>query len=421
MDYTDPPPEGDQPPERPGEEEEGEGGEGVPPREEPRFSPFTIGAVLIAVVIAAIAVLLGLMSNGSEPQPPQSPDPPKPGQGLLTRIDLDDLLRITEPYIPFYKQQLYPFNTTSPQTGNFKPPEKEPSKVELRRKASDSSTGDDTADDTADATSVGPVEPGKRVIGLYPAVGKLILPFGKHCTATLVRWDVIVTADHCLPWGQTNQEVWKSIQFIPAYDAFAADEYGPRPYGVANVKRCVGINPPRKGARDMAVCQLDDFVGPDPDTPPYFDETAWARYGFPADGQSFEDFYRGTVWHSIGYNHKLHEGNSPSHFGGVRVGEGQVFPDQAQPPQNCTLLKAPFFADQGWSGGPVFDEGSDAKPSNLIAIVTACAGPNENQRECDTATVTEMAGGTRMGALIVWGLLEWHPSAGFNESSPIES
>ncbi|KAK0644614.1 hypothetical protein B0T16DRAFT_417987 [Cercophora newfieldiana] len=413
MDYPHPPPEGDRPPER--EEREGEGDGDRPPRQEPRFSPFTIIAVFITIVVAVIAVLLGQQGGESrsqpqpqpQPQPPQSPGPPQPGQAFLTRIDLDELLRITKPLIPLYKQRLAPFNKTSPHNGSFDIPDIDPPKAQLRR-----AELADATDTDSNELYIRPVTTGQRIYGLYPSVGKVISrKSNKFCTGAMVGENVMITADHCLPWNQTA-DVWESIQFIPAYNASATDDYGPTPYAIATVTRCVGINPPIKGSRDMAVC---DLAWPDPGPPRY---VPWAPFDWPDDesDEAQEAWYRSRMWHSIGYPDNFHDGEWPAQYGGFMIGEGQVKRD---PPQNCTLLRTPYFAYKGWSGGPAFALPTPEKDSAVIAIVTGCSGPDGAQVDCDVATVTELAGGLRMGALIVWGLDEWDPKTGFNESSPM--
>ncbi|KAK3366179.1 hypothetical protein B0T24DRAFT_723773 [Lasiosphaeria ovina] len=69
----------------------------------------------------------------------------------------------------------------------------------------------------------------------------------------------------------------------------------------------------------------------------------------------------------------------------------------------CSVLETPFFANQGWSGGPAFHWSADGK-AILGAIATMCAGP---LHDCVDATTTVLAAGMRIGDLVTYGILKW--------------
>jgi len=392
MDDPAPPPDGE--PRR--DDRDGRG------RERTRFSSSALVAVLVAAAVAVLAVLLGLPS-GAGPKPPPLPPwaGPAPGRGeaILTRIDYDEALRIVGPYLPLYKRRLPPFHNMHPLGGppNATETPTDPKRAELRSAA---------APAAAAVAGIRGIDPGQRAAGVFPAVGKVISrSTGKNCTGTMVSDNVMLTADHCLPWESRAVDVWRSIQFLPAYDESAAK---PRLYGVATVVRCVGLNPVMRDGRDMAICELDfstglrpgsvefdwpDGPGDDPVDDPGDDPVAW---------------YRDPTWHSVGYGDAFRGGGSPGLAGPFRVSD--VFPD---PTHDCTLLKTGFFASHGWSGGPVFHWTTvDGSRVPLCAIAIQCAGPAEH---CVGATDTILAGGRRMGVLAVLGILQWE-KYGFNKS-----
>ena len=81
----------------------------------------------------------------------------------------------------------------------------------------------------------------------FSAVGKLFVNRSMQpqvqCSGALIDDTLLVTANHCLPWNQTDAKDRTTIEFVPAYDGSLADEANSRQWRSAYVTRCVGINP----------------------------------------------------------------------------------------------------------------------------------------------------------------------------------
>ena len=366
MEAPAPPPEGEP---RPGDRDRRG-------RDNPRFSSPTLAAVLVAVAVAIIAVLLGLRSS----EPPQPPPAANARNTTHARIGYDRLLHIVGPYMPLYKNRLPPFHNLRPRQSNT-------TRTVIKPRTA-----------AALVPGVRGIDPTQRALGVYPTVGKVVSPTGVNCTGTMVSENVMITADHCLPWN-SSRSAWQSINFIPAYDASAGP---PALYGQATVVNCVGINPPMPDGRDMAACKLSWSIGT---------RSGYAMYDWPDpdEGDDPVAWYTGRAWYSIGYPYTFKGGNSPAVDGPFQINE--VDPDEDD---GCSLLKTGFFADHGWSGGPAFSWATDGSDEVVLgAIATQCAGPLPN---CVGATVTVLAAGMRIGALITYGILEWDPTWGFDRS-----
>lgn len=363
-------------------------------RDDSRFSSSTLAAVIVAAVVAVIAVLLGLLDlQGGERPQPQSGLAKGSGHPVLTRIHYDELRHAVKPYLPLYKKGLPPFHKLHPLHGaaNTTRPVHE-----LRMKVADAAAA-------PAGLWIRGIDPTQRFLGVYPTVGKVVSAMtGVECTGVMVSDDVMLTADHCLPWDLPVSD-WTSIRFIPAYDASANP---PELYGEGNVVHCVGVNPVVPDGRDMAVCKLSWSTGKRP---------GYVKFDWPDPdmGDDPVTWYQSRGWYSIGYPYTFASGESPALAGPFDILE--VEPDNDD---DCRLLKTAFFADHGWSGGPVFNwvtaDGSDV---SLSAIASRCAGPLPS---CVDATTTILAAGMRMSTLVTYGILAWDigwdPAWGFSKS-----
>jgi hypothetical protein len=367
----------------------------TPPREgEPRrrrdgdalsrtssVSSFSLFAILIAILAVLIAVLINLIGIGQPPKPE-----PKPDNGPIgVRIGYEELLRLTEPYHALYEQDLPPFHTM--QTRRFDTPAANATCPQPTR-PSFSPLMESRA-------SFRGIDPSQRACGIYPTIGKLTTTGHQSCTGTMVWKDVILTADHCLPWGK-DERVWESIKFTPAYDGASPH---PELYGSASAVRCVGVNPPLQDGRDMAVCKLNIPIG---------EACGNAKLGRPPTGWD-ANWYTNQNWYSIGYPGGSNGGNTPVMHGDFGIDDVRLVDN----PEGCHVLNTAFFADQGWSGGPAFSYDPQTGRAVVGAVVMNCEGPGGGPAGCSRATGTNLAAGLRMQALVEFGILRWMPGMGF--------
>jgi len=388
------PPSGQPPSDRSPRDGDGDG----PRQARPQFPSTALVAALIAIIVALIAMLLGIVPS----QPSSSPSPtPRPGfspngEPILQRIDFVDLVRVVKPYMLLYRDGLPPFERKNPAKSIFSlESEERPPSIEIRQaRVADIANANDTV-------AIQGVPPDQRKLGEYAMTGKVISPGSdEDCTGALVWPNVMVTADHCLPW-KLPVEDWHDIKFIPAFDGWNDTK---APWGTIHVESCVGIKPVIKDGRDMAACKLSN--------PPIGNVAGYAALDFypeDEDPQTVKNFYETRKWYSIGYSSGFKDGESPGQWGAFKV--GNVRHDEEN---GCSLFGTTFFANKGWSGGPVFvvhnpeDKNQNA---TIGAIVRGCAGPDHN---CVGATITDLVGGFRLSALATLAIVKWDPKWGFN-------
>ncbi|KAK0616620.1 trypsin-like cysteine/serine peptidase domain-containing protein [Immersiella caudata] len=334
-------------------------------------SSFSLFAVLLAILVVLIAILINLLGIGK-------PQKPKPDNGPIgVRIKYEDLLRFTEPYHLLYDQDLPPFHTM--ETRRFDTPTVNATCPGPTAPISISHVANSSA-------RFSTIDPAQRACGIYPTVGKLTTSI-QSCTGIMVWKDVVLTADHCLPWGR-DRRVWESIKFTPAYDGTTPH---PELYGSASAVRCAGVDPPLQDGRDMAVCKLNVSIG---------DACGKAKLGEPPAGWNAE-WYKSRRWYSIGYPRSVDEGKKPQRHGSFLINDVKLINDN----DGCHVLNTDFFADQGWSGGPVYYYDEATGKSSVEGVVINCEGPGGGPSGCSGATGTNIAAGKRMKALVEYGIV----------------
>ncbi|KAK4447972.1 trypsin-like cysteine/serine peptidase domain-containing protein [Podospora aff. communis PSN243] len=348
-------------------------------------SSFSLFAILIAILAVLIAVLINLMGIGR----PQKPEP-KPDNGPIgVRINYKDLLRLTEPYHALYEQDLPPFHAM--QTRRFDTPGPNATCPQPTRPSFSN------LDIMASRASFHGIDSTQRACGIYPTIGKITTTRHQSCTGTMVWNDVVLTADHCLPWGK-NESVWESIKFTPAYDGASPH---PELYGSARPVRCVGVNPSLQDGRDMAVCKLNIPIG---------DACGKAKLGKPPNDWNAE-WYKQQDWWSIGYPRGSNGGNTPVLHGDFGIDEVKLIDEG----EGCHVLNTAFFADQGWSGGPAFSYDPQTGKAVVGAVVMNCDNAPDAPPGCAESFGTNLAAGLRMQALVEFGILRWMPGMGFGD------
>jgi hypothetical protein len=239
----------------------------------------------------------------------------------------------------------------------------------------------------------------------FSTTGKLVIHVGNtraQCTGTLIGPDIIMTADHCLPWNVTAG-ISISMEFMPAFDAGNnPDPVAAQPFGKASVVKCRGMNPLIDGGHDLAVCQLDTPIATIADI-------GALNFSYPtteATQATKSTFYIHGGWWSLGYPCTLLDGNAQAVKQGITI-------DEMEPmvKQEAFLLKSAAYAAKGWSGGSLWALDKNNSPY-IGAIVIAEAGPvyqvatitTEDQCPLDfTADTTLHAGGQRMAVVAAFG------------------
>lgn len=347
-----------------------------------RASSFPLIAILLAILVVLIAMLLNLLGVGQ----PQKPEPDSGPIGV--RIKYADLLRLTKPYHDLYRNDLPPFHTM--QARRFDRPGSNATCTPPARRASLLRDGVRITDSFSGLHGI---DPSQRACGIYPTVGKLTSDVEPGCTGTMVWRNVVLTADHCLPWGQ-SQKVWQSIKFTPAYDGLSQH---PELYGSATAVRCVGVDPPFQDGRDMAVCKLNISIG---------DASGVAKLGAPPD--DFDpNWYKSLDWYSIGYPRSSNGGLSPKMTNDFGIDDVKLIDEDG----GCHVLNTAYFADEGWSGGPAYHYDETGR-AIIGAVVMNCEGPPGGPSGCSSATGTNLAAGARMQALVEFGIVNSTPGMG---------
>src|SRR3569833_390916 len=236
------------------------------------------------------------------------------------------------------------------------------------------------------------IDPSQRTMLPYSAIGKLLIRqpgFSAECSGTLINDTALMTADHCLPWDTVKSKAWTTIEFIPAYNGASSN---PRPSGSAFVTKCVGINPPLKDGRDVAVCKLNDAIGK---------KTGSLSVAYGKAGKENTFYMHGDDWSSVGSPDATDRGSEPAYEGDITITSMCVVNDGG------ITLSSPVYADHGWSGGPLFGWTNDCppafiKPSPYIgAVVSGIAGPSGAAPDA-----TVHVGGLRVYALARYGQVD---------------
>jgi V8-like Glu-specific endopeptidase len=216
----------------------------------------------------------------------------------------------------------------------------------------------------------------------YTTMGKVFVTDGAQgstCSGASVGPNLVLTADHCIPWNSTS---W-SLQFVPAFDATAPN---PQPFGSAYATQCVGIVPALLDGRDYAVCQLDQPIG--------LTTIGWLGWQASTDNA----FYLGNTWSSVGYPYTFMNG------GVAASQDGIVIDTVADTGDDGKILSSTPYVEQGWSGGPLF--GWTGDDPYIIGVVSAVLG--NSFYDGIFATATFHAAGVRLAELVQFGLTQWH-------------
>jgi hypothetical protein len=396
----------------------------------------TLAMVLSAAVVAAIAVLVTLSNLPSgwpqlipielptehgpikfcipfltckrAPPPPPKTGPVK-GNVTLTRINYDELIRIVKPHLPsFNKNGVAGFRSAPPPKGL--PIVRNP-KLHLYKDPYAETFLKVLGYQKQALFARMQIDPADRRAWPYTTMGKLLIHNGDlegSCSGTMIGDNLVLTADHCLPWGSPAPD-WTTIEFVPAFDA--ADNPDPafsRPFGTATVVQCAGINPPTNDGRDIAVCQLNWPIG---------EKSGKMMYRWPQDDVSAKAFYMDGNWYSVGYPYTFMDGVSPTMQDDITINEVDAKVDGGM------LLSSAPYVEHGWSGGPLF--GWDGYDPFIAGVVTAMVGFANSTDPPDVGTAegapqqrsffeymfadtTLHAGGERMAALATFGLITYN-------------
>jgi V8-like Glu-specific endopeptidase len=202
------------------------------------------------------------------------------------------------------------------------------------------------------------------------------------CSGALVGRNLIATASHCVPWGQS----W-SMEFIPAFNG--EDVANPQPFGNVWVTQCRGVkNTDDVTGLDYVVCQLNSNMGD--------------RVGYMGWKASTGDsFYMDGAWTSVGYPADFHNGIAPAMEDGIKLD------DVDDEGSDGKELESYVYSSKGWSGGPFFRVESDGP--KLVGVLS---GYEEEFSVWDwfIAKHTVNAGGMHLGQLITYGRTNWAPS-----------
>ena len=215
------------------------------------------------------------------------------------------------------------------------------------------------------------IEEGQRINYPWRTVGIIFNSQGRRGSGVLVGPNLVLTAGHVAPWGQSP---W-SMEFIPAF------REGHRPFGSSFIQSYRGFNTmPEVSGKDYVICKLYQPLG-----------NAIGWMGSKSFG-SEDDYFRRSYLAS-GY---------PTHFGtrpAVELDMGIRDIDNDSPGLELETVNRPDLQG-GWSGGPLW------LPQEGPAIVGVLSGSEMDEFDPRRAV---FAGGRGMIDLIRFGLDNWRP------------
>ena len=215
------------------------------------------------------------------------------------------------------------------------------------------------------------IEEGQRLNYPWRTVGIVFNSQGRQGSGVLVGPNLVLTAGHMAPWGQSP---W-SMEFIPAF------RVGDRPYGSSFIEAYRGFNTrPEVSGKDFVICKLYQPLG-----------NAIGWMGSKSFGNEDEYFRRSYL--ASGY---------PGHFGqrpAVELDLGIRDIDNDSPGLELETVNRPDLQD-GWSGGPLW------LPHEGPAVVGVLSGAETDEFDPRRAV---FAGGGGMVDLIRFGLDNWRP------------
>jgi len=215
------------------------------------------------------------------------------------------------------------------------------------------------------------IEEGQRLNYPWRTVGIIFNSQGMQGSGVLVGPNLVLTAGHVAPWGQSP---W-SMEFVPAF------RMGDRPYGSSFIESYRGFNTmPEVSGKDFVICKLYQPLG-----------NAIGWMGSKSFGNEDEYFRRSYL--ASGY---------PGHYGqrpAVELDLGIRDIDNDSPGLELETVNRPDL-QPGWSGGPLW------LPQEGPAVVGVLSGSEVDEFDPRRAV---FAGGGGMIDLIRFGLDNWRP------------
>ena len=218
------------------------------------------------------------------------------------------------------------------------------------------------------------MEEGQRLNYPWRTVGIIFNSQGKRGSGVLVGPNLVLTAGHLAPWGQSP---W-SMEFVPAFRGMGAN---PRPYGSSFIQNYRGFNTrPEVSGKDFVICKLYQPLG-----------NAIGWMGSKSFGN--EDEYYRRSYLASGY--PVHFGERPA----VELDLGIRDIDNDSPGLELETVNRPDLQG-GWSGGPLW------LPQEGPAVVGVHSGLETDELDPRRAV---FAGGPGMIDLIRFGIDNWRP------------
>lgn len=215
------------------------------------------------------------------------------------------------------------------------------------------------------------IEEGQRLNYPWRTVGIIFNSQGMQGSGVLVGPNLVLTAGHVAPWGQSP---W-SMEFVPAF------RMGDRPYGSSFIEAYRGFNTgPEVSGKDFVICKLYQPLG-----------NAIGWMGTKSFGNENEYYRRSYL--ASGY---------PGHFGqrpAVELDLGIRDIDNDSPGLELETVNRSDLQG-GWSGGPLW------LPQEGPAVVGVLSGSEKDELDPRRAV---FASGTGMVDLVKFGLDNWRP------------
>lgn len=218
------------------------------------------------------------------------------------------------------------------------------------------------------------IEEGQRLNYPWRTVGIIFNSQGRQGSGVLVGPNLVLTAGHMAPWGQSP---W-SMEFVPAFRGMGEN---PRPYGSSFIQSYHGFNTqPEVSGKDFVICRLFQPLG---------NALGWMGSTSFAD----EDEYYRRSYLASGY---------PGHFQqrpAVELDLGIRDIDNDSPGLELETVNRNDL-QPGWSGGPLW------LPQEGPAVVGVFSGSELDELDPRRAV---FAGGPGMVDLVRFGFDNWQP------------
>jgi hypothetical protein len=215
------------------------------------------------------------------------------------------------------------------------------------------------------------IEEGQRLNYPWRTVGIIFNSQGMQGSGVLVGPNLVLTAGHVAPWGQSP---W-SMEFVPAF------RMGDRPYGSSFIQNYRGFNTrPEVSGKDFVICKLYQPLG-----------NAIGWMGTKSFGNE-DEYYRRSY---LGSGYPGHFGQRPA----VELDLGIRDIDNDSPGLELETVNRSDLQG-GWSGGPLW------LPQEGPAVVGVLSGNEKDELDPRRAV---FAGGAGMVDLVRFGLDNWRP------------